>query len=317
MKVHAYVAANIFLLIFLFLFSGCQKEQIQIKQHDDDYRGHELPVSKGAEGIGLSFYSENKTIEKERTFTLKEDFFKKTLVLENKTSEDLEFILLLFDNGKQVQFKIDGTSMDSYIFHTKSGNITPIHIEKGIDDGFHSLSYLIIKNPNKKYETIEEAFNDSQIYSVRVNILKNISKIPSNNTPIFQAKNEDFEVQGTVSGVLIGKNKEKYKPILSKNLGGFDYQLVFGNQWDKEVDFYVVTLLNWKQIKIDSKHLYVYDKLKSGEEKSITSSIQKNQLKEGRNVLVSLFLPSPYKNLNKNTPFVDAEFMSSNRVIIE
>ena len=309
MKVHAYIL----LLIFLFLFSGCQKEQ-----HNKDYRGHELPVSNsGAEGIGLAFYNEDKTIEKERTFTLKEDFFKKTLVLENKTSEDLEFIFLLFDFGKQVEFKIDGKSMDSYIFYTKSGDITPIHIEKGIDDGFHSLSYLIIKNPNKKYETIEESLNDSQVYSVRANVLKDISEIPPNNTPIFQAKNESFEDEGTVSGVLIGNDKEKYKPILSKGLDRFNYQLVFGNQWGKEVDFYVVTLLNWKQIKIDSEHLYVYDKLKSGQEKSISSSIQKNQLKESRNVLVSFFLPSPYKNLNKNTPFVDAEFMSSNRVIIE
>lgn len=299
---------------------GCQNSDALTpsKESEDEYKENELPIANsGAEGISLGFY-DNKEIINERTFHLKGDksTFNRELVLGNKTKQDQEFVLLVFDHAKQISFKMDGEQKDHHIFKANKGSYKTISVElEGLKDGFHSISYLILRSPNKKIDDIDEALAYSQLYSVRVNILKNINEIPENKKLI--KPNNEVSNEGVISGLFLGEADNKYKGKLKQKKSSFSYNLVYGNKWDREVDFYIVSLLNWKQIDINNKTPYIYDKLKPEQEVSLITSINEQQLTEDKNIAVSIFLPNPYKELTADDSFVDADFESSNRIFIE
>ncbi|WP_146553037.1 hypothetical protein [Rummeliibacillus sp. SL167] len=306
------------LITSLFFNLGCQTNaSSQTEGEDTEYSNKELPIANSGEGFSLGFFDNNQIV-KERTFKLnnKESNFKKKIILGNKTSKEQEFILLIFDHAKQMTFSVDGKSKNFYIFKTKKDAYKAMNVEiKGLSDGFHSISYLILRSPNKKITNLEQSLAYSQVFSVRVNILKNINEIPTKNKLI--RTNNEITNNGAISGVFLGEYNNKYKGKLIQKKSSFKYNLVYGNQWDREVDFYIVSLLNWRQINVSNKTPYIYDKLKSGQEVSVPTTMSKKQLNKDKNIIVSLFLPTPFKDLTPDSPFIDANIVSSNRIYIE
>ncbi|MGE7621464.1 hypothetical protein ACQKMD_00010 [Viridibacillus sp. NPDC096237] len=304
----------------LFFNIGCQTlEASSLNKGDNkDYSKQELPIANsGGEGFSLGFYNNNKIV-KERTFKLKnkENNFKKKIILGNKTSKEEEFVLLIFDHAKQINFSIDGKSKRYYIFKTKKDAYKEINVDiKGLSDGFHSISYLILRSPNKKITNLEQSRAYSQVFSIRVNVLKNINEIPTKNKLI--RTNNKISNNEAISGVFLGEDNNKYKGKLIQKNSNFKYNLVYGNQWDRDVDFYIVSLLNWEQINVSNKTPYIYDKLNPGQEVSVITTMNKKQLNKDKNIIVSLFLPTPFKDLTPDNPFVDAGIVSSNRIFIE
>ncbi|KJD47399.1 hypothetical protein QD47_00095 [Paenibacillus terrae] len=82
------------------LFIGCSNDT------NSSIEQNIVPNEKRVQGYSLGLYNSNSTIEAKRSFHIKDEIFEKSIIFANKTNQEKTFILLVFDNGKQRNFKI-------------------------------------------------------------------------------------------------------------------------------------------------------------------------------------------------------------------
>lgn len=316
------------MIMNLFLIVGCQNGGLikdigsNNEEKEQNYEKNELPMANsGEEGFSLGLYGEDSKIVSDRSFkiTHSQNSFHKKLVLGNKASQEEEFVLIIFDHGKQVNFQInsDNKNESHYIFKVKKGDYKDINVKiKDLKDGFHAINYLILRSPNEKITDLSQALSYSQVFNIRINILKNIDTIPT-IIPKNRPTAAHVSNNGSISNILIGEPSNPHQLKLVQDRDDFKYNTSYGNKLDTAQDFYVVSLLNWKQINVYKDIDSIYDKLNVDQEVSFASNMREKQLKEGKNILVNFILPNPFQNLDPQNPYVTGKTLSSNRVFIK
>ncbi|WP_394191467.1 hypothetical protein [Paenisporosarcina quisquiliarum] len=302
------------LLIFipLLILSGCLKEE----SYEETYQSHEQPMAEFEEVYTLGLY-DGDTFEKERTFNIKDDSFTKSVVLGNKTSKNSSFILLIFDHGEQLEFSVsNGEPTINHSFEIMAGEYKELKVSfQDLDDGFHSITYVVLPNPEKLPDDYETAVSLADIFSIRVNLLKNIDNITDERPALYTDAliSEDRKIHG----VFLSSRENLYEALYKENMEGnnFSYNLIYGNSNSESLDFYIVGLLNFKQTLISGKNKYIYDNLKPGEEKSIPIEF-KESLKERNNSLQFLMITTPFNPITQQKPFLLQDPLASNRMVL-
>ncbi|NEZ42219.1 hypothetical protein [Paenibacillus alvei] len=295
------------LLPFFLLLNACT-----------DQPRDQLPFAKNSEGYALGLY-EGDSIEPKRTFHIQSDTFTKNIELDNMTSQDEKFLLLVLDHDRQIEFAVNGEFYSNYKFSLSSKQSKNIEVElKHLTKGFHSIRYIIIKSPDKEIiqkDQVVEAEQQSQMMNIRVNILQGISTIPSPpsfNVPI----DVETRPKGRVHGPFIQTLTNDYRIWLYEKTDSnvLNYRLLYGNQEQFPIDGYVITLLNWKQIPIADDRWSIYDRLEPGMERKVNGNIK---IPENRKYsFVAFWLPNPYDDLPDSNPYTNFPF-SSLRLNIE
>lgn len=291
-----FIQKYIFLIILL-LLTACAPSFKSNQGHDL------LPIVRDQKGYSLGLYDTNGDIEPKRTFKTKIDSFSKEISFYNQVKE-AEFLLILFDHGLQKEFRVDNKETIAYSFSLKEGQSIkiPVTIEN-LNTGFHSINYVIIPNPEKVItdkDRIIQADQLSQIYTVKVNVLNNIDKIPSPPQDNFK---EYKSTNSAIHGPFITKETENMSIWLQESISPeqqLSFYTHFGNSSSKEIDFYLISMLDWKQIPIYEDNNWVYSKLKPGEQKYFNSNVN---VKQNDQTLVSFMLPNPFEELPDNQPY--------------
>lgn len=300
-----------FLIILLFLLTGCNENKNQL---NDIYEAHEQPILQDVEKYTYGLY-DGLTFEHERTFHIKDDSFKRDVAISNKTKNDTTFLLLVFNHGHQMDFKVSGNITNKYQFDIKSGETKNIEVTlQDLNDGFHSITYVILINPNELSNDENSSINLTELFSIRINIFKNVEEIPNTRPKLFtESKTHD---EGKIHGVLLGEEGNIYKILFKENVNenGFSHNLVYGNSSSELFDFYLVALLNYEQISLGDQK-YIYDELKPNEEKVLHLEF-KEHLNQKVNAYQILMLPTPFEEVTKEEPFLEHNVIMSNKVKI-
>ncbi|PLR77311.1 hypothetical protein CU633_11100 [Bacillus sp. V3-13] len=302
------------IVTFFLILSGCLKEESTSDRHDT-YKSHEQPIAEFEEVYTLGLYNEDE-FEHERTFKINNESFKRSVVLGNKTAKEGSFILLIFNHGEQIDFKVgDSQISDSYNFEIGSGEYMDLEVSLlDLKEGFHSITYILLKDPKKFPDDYETSMELSDLYSIRVNLLKNIDNIPTERPDLFTEaiKSENRRVHGA----LLSKRENLYQALYKKVMGEKDipYTLFYGNSNSESLDLYLVGLVNFKQTPLGNK-TYIYDKLEPNEEKSIPLEFN-TPLEEKNNSFQVLMIPTPFETLSREEPFLVQDPLASNRVLL-
>ncbi|CAN7586695.1 hypothetical protein LJR015_001282 [Peribacillus frigoritolerans] len=311
-------------ILFLLLLVGCTSNEVEnisneVGNKEVDrtnlFESYEQPMADSIEGYTLGLYNESD-FEYERTFKLNyENTFTKSVVLGNKTPDHGNFKLLLFNHDKQIDFKVNGDLYTKgYNFDIKADSYKEIKVTlEDLDNGHHSITYLLIKDPNKVPSTYEESVSISEVYEIRVNLLKNIDNIPDARPKKVVSQ---ISENRRVHGVIVSESKIPYKILYNNNKNQeMTATLYYGNSEEKPVDFYLVGLLDFEQIPLN-KDNYIYDSLEANEEKSLEIKIDKSKLTNKKSFQV-LMITSPFQPLSKDEPFIFYSSTSSNRINLD
>jgi hypothetical protein len=260
-----------------------------------------MPNEKMEQGYSLGLYNNNSTIEAKRSFHIKDEVFEKNIVFGNKTNQERTFILLAFDNGNQSSFKVHDNDMRYYRFTlAKNQNETiPVRIE-GIKDGFHSINFIVLKNPDEVVtdsNALAKADSLSQTYNIRVNLFKNSETIPTQRPQ--QANSEKLK-EARIDGIFVGKQDDNYKALLQTKDNNSKFNVLYGNLSDEPIDFYIVSLVDWEQVNIN-RGQNIYDKLTKGENKKLTASID---TKKNGKAIILFMLTNPFSPLPDDNPYI-------------
>lgn len=270
--------------------------------YDDDL----LPAALGGNGFSLGLYKVGEAIEAKRTFTINNPSFEKDIVFGNHTKSEKEFLLLVFDHAKQIDFEINGEVHRSYLFKESENGYARLSINiPNLDKGFHSINYIIVRQPNVNiidFEKLNEANALSTIYNVRVNLLYGITKIPEQ---IEYNTQDIISRDGTLHGVLINQSDE-YNVWLSgiiREKEDLKYNLYYGNSSNNPIDYYVVSLFNWNQVPINESKDFLYSRLTIKDQMKVEAKLYNQQKLQDENILVVFLLPNPYVDLPDSNPY--------------
>ncbi|WP_226530740.1 hypothetical protein [Metabacillus niabensis] len=307
-------------ILFILIMSGCTNttETVEPNTESEKFDEDLLPMAKGEQGFSLGLYN-NENIESKRTFNISSNNFTKNIVFGNKTSEKGNFKLLVFNHGKQIEFYMDGKEYTYFDFTLTANQYSDLQVTlKDISNGFQSINYIVIREPNLAPDNLENALVVSQLYSIRVNLLKNIKTIPKEkpNLTNISKTNKKSKIHGVFVSELASPYTAWLKENISKKTDILNYNIVYGNKENSPVDFYLVTMVNWNQVPISDKQLHIYDQLKVNEEKSIQGKLDHNLLNKEKNIFVTFMLPDPYKELPDKNPHGAIPAMSSIRTSI-
>lgn len=301
-----------FAILLVMIISGCSL----LQQAEDPYEKDQLPMAKNQEGFSLGLYDNGK-IENQRSYTTNKSTFKKQVVFGNKTSEPGKFLLLIFNHGQQLNFEIDGKNVNKYLFQLEANQYEEMEVTiKGLEKGFHSIHYVIVREPYKKMKSLEETLRYSQLYTVRLNILKDIEEIPKERPTLTRLGYESKEKR--IHGTLISKPDHLYHAWLNQRLDQkktYSYQIIYGNKESRPVDLYLVKLLDWEQVAFDDKETVIYDQLQTDTDKIIDQSLDSSMI-EGEQSLVILYLPEPFEPLSEEEVEHTMSPEMSNRTIL-
>lgn len=305
---------GLFILIFLFLLTGCS----QVSETDDKaiYESFEQPITKVEEVFSLGLY-DGQDFEYDRTFEVANDVFRKDLVLGNKTSEKGSFVLVIFNHGKQLEFQVGNEITSKYSFDIEPDDYHKMDISLlDIEDGFHSITYMLFDDPETFPQDYEVSMDLSDIFSLRVNLFKNINAIPDERPKLVtDAIQSDTR---NIHGLLLSDKKEKYKVIFNEQLGKnqtVPFTLNYGNGNSDAMNFYLVSLLNFEQVPINDAP-YLYDALGSEEEKELSLDISSHSLTQEKNSYQFIMIPTPFKALTDEDPFLLQDPLASNRATL-
>lgn len=305
----------VFFIILLLALSGCSREN-SIINRDDIYKSHEQPIAEFEEVYTLGLYNGDK-FEYERTFNINNESFKRSVVLGNKTSQDSSFILLIFNHGEQIEFTVgDSKISNNYSFNIKSGEYMNLEVSLlNLKDGFNSITYIILKDPKKFPDRFETSMELADLFSIRVNLLKNIDNIPVERPNLFTEaiKSENRKV----NGVLISNGENLYEILYKEEINkkNIRHNLIYGNSNSKAIDFYIIGLFNFQQTPLNGK-TFIYDTLKPDEEKSIYIDFDIPLLEKKNNSFQILMIPIPFEPISKENPFLFQDPLASNRVLL-
>ncbi|WP_025026145.1 hypothetical protein [Caldalkalibacillus mannanilyticus] len=302
-----FLLCNLVILIFLV---GC-KETLKTNNYEDDL----LPIAKMQDGYSLGLYEDGQIVSK-KTFSIKEDTFNKEIVLGNQTSKKETFLLMVYDHGKQIEFTAnDKESSLYYKFEVPANEFETIPISlRDIESGFHSINYIIIRDPDKYMSSLEENLLYNQLYTLRINLLKDVEHIPTQRPNLTSSSSPSSTPK--INGVFISDPNTSYTSINNIKAQEFEYKLFYGNRSDIQYDFYLVSLLNWEQVNITEHELYLYDQLEEDEERYLEQRFD-HELINDQNYYIYLMLNDPFAPLDDSHPYAKSTPHGSNRVIIE
>jgi hypothetical protein len=278
-------------------------------------------MAKGQQGFSLGLYTGND-IEPKRTFKITSNQFTKKIVFGNKTTAKGDFKLIVFNHEKQINYFVNGKEYLALDFTLSPNQYKEFDVTFNvINDGFHSLNYIIVREPSLAPDKLEKSLELLQLYNIRINLLKNITTIPEQRptvTTIGKTNNEN-----KIHGVFVSKPGTNYTAWLTENVslnssdtGILNYNLIYGNKEQSPVDFYLVTMLDWKQVPFVNDKLLVYDKLNANEEKIISAQLDSNLLNKENNIFVTFMLPEPFTELPDENPYALFSPISSIRTNI-
>lgn len=293
-----YIACS-FLIIAIFL-QGCQSvvsPYTTFKAKVDETNISYLDVARES-SISYGILDSDGMVETNGVYTLTAgESFERFLDIGNFIDQDMKYKILMFNNYKQTDFSVNGDSLQSYEVNIEKQKALQIPFEiDNLVTGLNDILIVIVVNSdtNLSKEERDTTLGMNMVY-LRCNIYVNDENIAS--SPITEIPT----VPDATQEIIIHKDIDKDNvvlPTVSLDINQpLNYFITVGNRNEKETEFVVILLEDWKQKEIFEGQDFLYVKIPAGEK--LTVPITTSFTTSGIHEITALRIECVFQKMNE------------------
>ncbi|WP_342604601.1 hypothetical protein [Peribacillus sp. FSL E2-0159] len=254
MKKYYLVALSVLLLlgVFYWLYSSSTPKELRTSDMVDIEQDREVTnaADYGSIGYGLENLK-GKVIDEGSTLHSTDNEVSVVASVDNDIDEDRKYALLVFEDYKQVKFKVKNKEQDvnKYFFDMKPNSSININVSVPIRSDSSELTFVIVQKPEYKLKELDliKAGILEQVLSMRFSIYKADNE---RNVKKVKEVNPDAIVKdGLNENISITNSQEKLQSIMTENE---DKKLKFsaGNETNDEIGYAIIAFKDWEQVAV-------------------------------------------------------------------
>ncbi|TDL89937.1 hypothetical protein E2R55_11390 [Vibrio vulnificus] len=254
MKKYYLVALSVLLLlgVFYWFYSSSAPKELSTSKIDVIEKEREVTnaTDYGSVGYGLENLK-GKVINEGSTLNSKDNEVLVVASVDNDIDEDRKYALLVFEDYKQVKFKVKNNEQDvnKYFFDMKPNSSININVSVPIRSDSSELTFVIVQKPEYKLKELDliKAGILEQVLSMRFSINKADSE--KNVKKVKEVKPDAIVKDGLNENISITNSQEKLQSIMTEKEGK-KLKLSAGNETNAEIGYAIIALKDWEQVAV-------------------------------------------------------------------
>ncbi|MFE4896210.1 hypothetical protein [Peribacillus butanolivorans] len=254
MKKYYIVALSVLLLLGVFYWFYSSSSPKELRTSDMVDIEQESEVTNAADYGSIGYGLENlkgKVIDEGSTLNSTDNEVSVVASVDNDIDEDRKYALLVFEDYKQVKFKVKNKEQDinKYFFDMKPNSSINIKVSVPIRSDSSELTFVIVQKPEYKLKELDliKAGILEQVLSMRFSINKADSE--KNVKNVKEVKPDAIVKDGLNENISITNSQEKLQSIMTEKE---DKKLKFsaGNETNAEIGYAIIALKDWEQVAV-------------------------------------------------------------------
>jgi hypothetical protein len=175
--------------------------------------------------------------------------------INHNIDEDREYGLIVLEDFKQVQFKIENKEeFTKYFFNMEPNSSKYINVSLPVNSKSRELNFLLVKKPNYKLKELD--FNRAAILEEVLSMRYSINQTKHNDN-VRETAPDTIIKDGLNENLFVTKNKKKLESVFVEEEGKV-LTLSAGNDTDKVMKYAIVAFKDWDQSKIINNQEVIY-----------------------------------------------------------
>ncbi|MGW6381426.1 hypothetical protein [Peribacillus butanolivorans] len=254
MKKYYIVALSVLLLLGVFYWFYSSSSPKELRTSDMVDIEQESEVTNAADYGSIGYGLENlkgKVIDEGSTLNSTDNEVSVVTSVDNDIDQDRKYALLVFEDYKQVKFKVKNKEQDinKYFFDMKPNSSINIKVSVPIRSDSSELTFVIVQKPEYKLKELDliKAGILEQVLSMRFSINKADSE--KNVKNVKEVKPDAIVKDGLNENISITNSQEKLQSIMTEKE---DKKLKFsaGNETNAEIGYAIIALKDWEQVAV-------------------------------------------------------------------
>ncbi|CAH0190602.1 hypothetical protein [Peribacillus simplex] len=254
MKKYYIAAFSVLLLLGVFYWFYSSSSPKELSTSDMVAIEQESEVTNAADYGSIGYGLENlkgKVIDEGSTLNSTDNEVSVVASVDNDIDEDRKYALLVFEDYKQVKFKVKNKEQDvnKYFFDMKPNSSINFNVSVPIRSDSSELTFVIVQKPEYKLKELDlnRAGILEQVLSMRYSINKADNGIDVKK--IKEVKPDAIVKDGLNENISITNSQEKLQSIMTEKE---DKKLKFsaGNETNAEIGYAIIALKDWEQVAV-------------------------------------------------------------------
>ncbi len=238
--------------VFYWFYSSSQPKELSTSKIDVIEKEREVTnaADYGSVGYGLENLK-GKVINEGSTLNSKDNEVLVVASVDNDIDEDRKYALLVFEDYKQVKFKVKKNEQDvnKYFFDMKPNSSINFNVAVPIRSDSSELTFVIVQKPEYKLKELDliKAGILEQVLSMRYSINKADSE--KDVKKVKEVKPDAIVKDGLNENISITNSQEKLQSIMTEKEGK-KLKLSAGNETNDEIRYAIIALKDWEQVPV-------------------------------------------------------------------
>lgn len=276
----------------------------------------ESEVTNAADYGSIGYGLENlkgKVIDEGSTLNSTDNEVSVVASVDNDIDEDRKYALLVFEDYKQVKFKVKNKEQDvnKFFFDMKPNSSINIIVSVPIRSDSSELTFVIVQKPEYKLKELDliKAGILEQVLSMRFSINKADSG--KNVKNVKKVKPDAIVKDGLNENISITNSQEKLQSIMTEKE---DKKLKFsaGNETNAEMGYAIIALKDWEQVAVKDNKDVLYTTIPPETRHLFDFKLPEVESEENFQLIA---FPSPYEVSPDN--YESQQTFGSFRVVIQ
>ncbi|MDR4928185.1 hypothetical protein [Peribacillus simplex] len=254
MKKYYIAALSVLILlgVFYWFYASSPPKELSTSNNDDiEKESEETNTAEyGSVGYGLVDLI-GKLIDEGSALNSKNDEVTVVASVDNDIDEDRKYVLLIFEDYKQVNFKAENKVQDvnKYFFDMKPNSSINFNVAVPIRSDSSELTFVIVQKPEYKLKELDliKAGILEQVLSMRYSINKADSE--KDVKKVKEVKPDAIVKDGLNESISITNSQEKLQSIMTEKEGK-KLKLSAGNETNDEIRYAIIALKDWEQVPV-------------------------------------------------------------------
>ncbi|KON67729.1 hypothetical protein AKG34_02020 [Peribacillus butanolivorans] len=254
MKKYYITALSVLVLlgVFYWFFSSSPTKELSTSNIVDIEKEREVTNADeyGSVGYGLKNLK-GKHIDEGSTLNSKENEVSVVASVDHDIDEDRKYALLVFEDYKQVKFKVENKEQEvnKYFFEMKPNSSINFKVSVPIRSDSIELTFVIVQKPEYKLKELDliKAGILEQVLSMRYSINKADSR--EDVKKVKEVKPDAIVKDGLNENVFITNSQEKLQSIMTEKEDK-KLKLSAGNETNDEIRYAIIALKDWEQVAV-------------------------------------------------------------------
>ncbi|MFD4932679.1 hypothetical protein ACFWMS_28255 [Peribacillus butanolivorans] len=254
MKKYYITALSVLVLlgVFHWFFSSSPTKELSTSNIVDIEKEREVTNADeyGSVGYGLKNLK-GKHIDEGSTLNSKDNEVSVVASVDHYIDEDRKYALLVFEDYKQVKFKVENKEQEvnKYFFEMKPNSSINFKVSVPIRSDSIELTFVIVQKPEYKLKELDliKAGILEQVLSMRYSINKADSR--EDVKKVKEVKPDAIVKDGLNENVFITNSQEKLQSIMTEKEDK-KLKLSAGNETNDEIRYAIIALKDWEQVAV-------------------------------------------------------------------